>query len=163
NGGAWNTTTYSGSQYVSSWNSMTVNDGNHTITVRATDSGGKTSSASHTITTDNGLTASTMHLEPMSSNTTSGRGGKWNATITVTVGDSSHGSVDGATVDGSWSNGASGSGSCLTVAGTCNITKNNINKNSTSATFTVNSVTHGTLTYDANDNHPGNSIAVSKP
>lgn len=164
NGGPWNVTSYNGSQYVASWDSTTVNNASHTITARATDSGGKTTtSASHTVFTNNDITANTMHLEPMSSSTTSGRGGKWNATITVSVGDSAHGPVDGVTVNGSWSNGASGSGSCLTVAGVCNVTKNNINRDSASATFTVNAVTHATLTYDANDNDSGDSIIVLKP
>ena len=163
-GGPWNATGYNGSQYVTSWDSTTVNDGSHTITARATDSGGKTTtSASHTVTTDNGVTASTIHLEPMSSSTTSGRGGKWNGMITISVGDAAHAPVDGATVNGSWSNGASGSGSCVTSAGSCTITKNNINRNSTSATFTVTSVTHATLNYDSNDNDAGDSITVLKP
>ncbi|MCO5204182.1 MAG: hypothetical protein M9928_04090 [Anaerolineae bacterium] len=105
----------------------------------------------------------TMHVEALSGATSSSNGGKWNAIITVTIGDAGHGAVANATVTGVWSSGANGSGSCVTNAsGQCDIVKNNINKNSSSATFTVTDVTHASNSYDSGANHV-NSITVTKP
>jgi FtsP/CotA-like multicopper oxidase with cupredoxin domain len=113
----------------------------------------------------------TMHVGDLDGSTSIGRGGnKWNATVTITVHDNSDSPVASATVSGSWSAGASGSGSCTTDgSGQCSIIKNNINKNSSSATFTIDNVTHATLAYNAGANHDpdgdsnGTSIVVLKP
>ncbi|MCA9926513.1 MAG: S8 family serine peptidase, partial [Anaerolineales bacterium] len=113
---------------------------------------------------------SSMHVGDLDSSTATGRGGKWDATITITVHDESEAPVSGATVSGSWSAGASGSGSCVTNgSGQCSITKSNISKNSSSVTFTVSNVTHATLVYNSGANHDpdgdsnGTSIVVLKP
>ena len=87
----------------------------------------------------------------------------------ITVHDSGHNSVADATVNGSWSAGASGSNSCVTnSSGQCSITKNNINKNSSSAVFTVDSITHASLAYDSANHDPdgdsdGTTIIIAKP
>jgi beta-lactamase superfamily II metal-dependent hydrolase len=110
------------------------------------------------------------HVGDLDGSTTPANGGKWNATITITVEDATHSPVVNATVSGAWSAGASGSGSCVTNgSGQCTITKNNISKNSSSATFTVTDVTHATYTYTSGDNHDpdgdsnGTAITVTKP
>jgi hypothetical protein len=95
---------------------------------------------------------------------------KWNGTVTITVHDSGHGPVEGATVSGSWSSGATGSGTCVTSAdGTCSITKNNLKSNAGSVTFTVSSLSHGSFAYASGDNHDpdgdsnGTEIIIEKP
>jgi PKD repeat protein len=141
----------------------TLSDGSHTITATATDSTGASGSATISVAVGD---LPTMHVGGLEgSSTSSGRGGKWNATVTITVHDSSHNSVSDATVNGSWSNGASGSASCPTVAGQCSVTKNNIKQNSGSVTFTVDSVSHASNSYDPGANHDpdGTSITVVKP
>ena len=112
----------------------------------------------------------TNHVGDLDGSTSPANGGKWNATITITVEDADHNPVANATVSGSWSAGANGSDSCVTNAsGQCTITKNNINKNSSSATFTVTDVTHAAYTYASADNHDpdgdsdGTVITVNKP
>ena len=71
--------------------------------------------------------------------------------------------VTNASVSDSWSAGASGSGSCTTDgSGQCPITKNNIHKNSSSATFTVTAVSHAGKTYDPDGNN-ATSILITKP
>ena len=92
------------------------------------------------------------------------------ATVTVTIHDLGHSPVADATVVGNWSAGANGSGSCTTDAsGECSITRNNINRNRSSVTFTVNDVSHATMGYDSVGDHDpdgdsdGTSIVVSKP
>jgi hypothetical protein len=78
--------------------------------------------------------------------------------------------VSDATIDGSWSNGASGGGSCVTDAtGVCSITKVNIKGNVSSVTFTVDTVSHASLSYQSSANHDpdgssnGTRITVSRP
>jgi hypothetical protein len=98
---------------------------------------------------------STMHVGDLGSGgVQAGNGGKWDATVDILIDDNLHGSLGGATVQGSWSNGASGSDSCVTIGGSCSITKTNIHRNSSSVTFTVNDVTNGgTNNYQQSDNH----------
>ncbi len=78
--------------------------------------------------------------------------------------------VADAPVAGNWSGGYSGTAACTTDgSGTCNATSGNIHKKKSSATFTVDSVNHATLTYDAaaNSDPDGDSngtvITVLKP
>ena len=86
--------------------------------------------------------------------------------------DGGEGLISNATVSGSWSNGTSGTESCMTEqAGQCDITRTNINKNSASVTFTVDNLTHTTLYYNTGANHDdedgdssdGTTITVLKP
>jgi protocatechuate 3,4-dioxygenase beta subunit len=114
--------------------------------------------------------APASHVGDLDGSATPASGGKWNATITIRVEDAAHNPVANATVSGTWSAGASGSGSCVTNAsGLCAITKNNINKNSASVTFTVTGVSHGSYTYASGSNHDpdgdrtGTVIVVNKP
>ena len=163
-GGDWNPTTYDSGSYVATWDTTQEVDGGHTITVRATDSGNATANDAHSVITDNGNVTATMHVHSLGGMTSTGRGGKWNVIITVEINDASENDVEGALVTGSWSGGANGSGSCTTgVAGSCNINKNNINRNSASATFTVDSVTHPTLNYEPNDDEVDTSITLTNP
>ena len=63
-------------------------------------------------------------------------GSRWNASVLVTV--TQNGSPTSATVSWTWSNGASGSGTC--AATPCTVTKTGIKNSTRSVTFTVNSV-----------------------
>jgi choice-of-anchor B domain-containing protein len=113
---------------------------------------------------------STMHVGDLDGSATSGRGGKWDATVTVTVHDEAEAPVAGATVAGSWSAGASGSDSCQTDSnGTCSLTKASIHRNTASVAFTVDGVTHSVHGYDGSANHDpdgdskGTTITVLRP
>lgn len=110
------------------------------------------------------------HVGDLDGSAVSAKGGKWDATITITIGDSNHSPIASATVSGIWSGGASGSDSCVTDAsGQCAITINNINRNSSSATFTVADVIHASYAYSSAENHDpdgdsnGTVITVNKP
>lgn len=70
---------------------------------------------------------------------------KWNAIARVTVKDNDDGMVDGATVTGTWSGGATGAASCVTVAGTCTVSKNGLRSSSGSVTFTITGMSHPDL------------------
>ena len=165
--GSWNPTSYNETStlYVAIWDTTSLTDSQYTLTFRAIDSGGKSSTDSVSVITDNGNMATSMHMESLTGEAATAKGGKWNATITAIVYDSSESPQPNATVTGSWSQGATGSNSCITDAqGTCTITKNNIRRNSSSATFTVNSVTHPIAIYDATANHDNTDIVtISNP
>ena len=64
---------------------------------------------------------------------------RWNVTVTIAIHNDSEGPVGDATVRGSWSAGASGSGSCQTTAesGLCSVQKDNIKGNQGSVTGTA--------------------------
>jgi hypothetical protein len=112
----------------------------------------------------------TMHVGDLDGS--SGPVGKkgWEATVEIEVHDASHSLVANATVDGTWSGGAKGSDSCTTNAsGRCSIASGKIPDSKPSTTFTVDDVTHATLTYDPGANHDpdgdsdGTSITIFKP
>lgn len=76
-----------------------------------------------------------------------GNSGQWAALVTVTVVDRLGAPVSGATVTGAWSGAASGVGTGITGSdGTVTVLSGNI-KGGASVTFTVNNVTHSSLTY----------------
>ncbi len=114
-------------------------------------------------------TDTAMHIGDLGSATTTDRGGKWNATVVIPVhqldaAGIENGVVAGATVSGTWSNGARGSGSCVTGGtGSCSVEKTKISRRSSSATFTVDNVTANGFVYQPADNHDGNSITLSSP
>jgi hypothetical protein len=94
-------------------------------------------------------------------------GKSWRANVTVTVHDEAHAAVSSATVSGTWSDGSSGS--CTTDgAGACVVSSAKLDKTAASTIFTVDSVSHATLSYDAAANHDpdpdsdGTTITVSK-
>lgn len=93
-------------------------------------------------------------------------GKKWAATVTVSVHNEADNPVASATVTGTWSNVRNGIRSCTTDAsGTCNISES-FRTATSSATFTINTVTHSTTTYNPAANHDpdgdsdGTSITV---
>ena len=76
-------------------------------------------------------------------------GSEWQGQFTVTIVDGSNNPVANATVSGSFSGGASGTGSATTGSnGQCTITSSNTHKKNGSITFTVTNVTHSTETWD---------------
>ena len=170
-GGAWQAAAYNAvsGRYEGSWNTTSVSDGAHTVNARATDSGGNTATDSNTVTVDNVADPATSHVGDLDRGSTKQKG-TWTATVTVGVHNTAHGAVSGATVTGTWSNGATGTASCTTgTTGRCSVSKPG-NKNRTSSVrFTVTNVTKASLAYTPATNHDpdgdssGTAITVSKP
>ncbi len=109
-----------------------------------------------------------VHVGDLGTNSTSNVG-RWNAVVIVTVHDAFETPLQGVTVDGSWSNGANGSGSCITGSdGSCSISKDNLKANISSVTFTVTTLSSG-MPYQSSSNHDpdgdsnGTTIEVIKP
>lgn len=113
----------------------------------------------------------TMHVGDLDGTSSSVGRNKWRATVTITVHDATHSAVSGATVNGTWSGGTSGSDSCTTdSSGLCSLTSSNINNSQPGVTFAVTGVTHASLSYDSSANHDpdsdssnGTTITVSRP
>jgi hypothetical protein len=170
-GGAWQPALYDAGldRYVALWDTAGVGDGTHRVNARAIDSGSNIASDSNAVTVDNVAEPPTTHLGDLDRSSTS-QGSSWTAIVTLTVHDQSHNAVAGATVSGTWSNGASGPASCVTnSAGQCTLSKGSILKRMGSVTFTVNNVTHASVTYASAGNHDpdgdsnGTTITVPKP
>jgi hypothetical protein len=106
----------------------------------------------------------TMHLADLSgSAVTGGSGGRWDATVLLTVEDAGDAPVSGVSVTGNWSTGTNGSGSCNTNgSGQCSITKNNIKRNVNSVTFTVSNLAARGYDYAPSENEVSTSIVVSQ-
>jgi hypothetical protein len=144
------------------WNSTSVPDSSHTVSAKATDSIGQTGDDNVNVTVDN-VADPSIHVFDIDGFSAPGNRGKWSATATITIHNIEGNLIANATVNGSWSAGASGSGSCETDdSGQCSITKNNIKKNANSVTFTVTDVSHRDYTYQSNDNHI-DSISILQP
>lgn len=169
-GGSWQTATWNvgTGRYEASWDSTADTDGGHTINARATDSGSAVGSDAVGVAVDN-IPAALMHVGDLDGSRTSAKGGKWNPSVAVTIHAQGETPVAGATVTGAWSNGTTGSASCVTDAsGTCSVTKSNVARNTISVTLTVTNVTHPSYDYAAGANHDpdtdsdGTTIVVPK-
>lgn len=139
--------------------------GDNVISVMAHDAAGKSSVVDQLTVTYTPSGATSMHVGDLDGIASVGRRGKWNVEVIITIHDDSHALVDGATVSGTWSNGAKGGASCTTVGGTCSVTKANIKSTVGSVTFTVTGVT-GSLTYvdpDPATDPDGTAITVLSP
>ncbi len=135
--------------------------GDHVVTASVVDSEGATGEDAINVTVYDPSGPTTMSVSDLSGSGVAGaRGGKWDAVVTVTVLDNTAGAVSGATVNATWSNGTSGSGSCVTNgSGQCTISKNNLKSNVSSVTLSVTGI-DGPLTYvDSGIN----SVVVNQP
>lgn len=140
----------------------------HVITASVTDSAGNTSSSSITVSVVDTPTSNEISISDLDAIATSTGKGKWQATITVTVLDNLGQPVSDSVVNGSWSEGTSGSGSCTTDRnGSCDITKGGLKNNVLSVTFSVTGISKTLMTYvtgsnsDADGDSNGTSISVS--
>ncbi len=111
----------------------------------------------------------TIHVGDLDGASTN-QGSTWTAIVTITIHDGAENPVSDATVSGAWSNGVSGTAQCITdSSGSCTVSQSGIGKRNASVTFTVDGVSHSTLTYQSADNHDpdgdsgGTSITVNKP
>jgi len=147
--------------------------GTHVLTGTATIVSGETdtadNSASAQVTVQDPSTTTTTHVGDLDRASVS-NGNTWTANVTVTIHDNNHGLVSNATVNGSWSGGTTGTGSCTTNGnGQCTVSKSGLAKRISSVTFSVTGISHASLMYSSGGNHDpdgdsnGSSIVVSKP
>lgn len=97
-------------------------------------------------------------------------GQNWRAVVTITVHNTNHQPVANATIVGHWSNGYTGTASCVTnVSGSCTVDTGKATLGGTTITFTVDSVSHSSLPYLPSNNHDpdgdsnGRTINIQRP
>jgi hypothetical protein len=148
--------------------SVTLTVGTHTLTLTVTDNSQATGSDTVLVTVKP-FAASSTHVGDLDGSA-SGNKSAWTARVTITVHDTIHQIVAGAVVSGTWSGGASGTGTCTTGAGgACSIVSASVKKRDNTATFTVRGITASGLSYSASQNHEpdgdstGTAITIAKP
>lgn len=154
--------------YSVAWNTTTYSDGAHSVSATATDSIGQTENNSVSVSVQNAPVV-LIHVGDLDGVTATVRK-NWNATVTITVHNSGHAPVAGITVTGNWSDGTTGTSSCVTGGnGQCSVTSSDMNSKKTSVTFTISSLSGSGDSYDSGANHDpdgdsnGTSITMSKP
>ena len=96
----------------------------------------------------------TMHVGDLDGSSSTGSRNRWDATVSILVHDENENPLSEVTVSGTWSNGASGSPSCVTDgSGMCTLNKNKLKISVSSVTFTLGSLSHASIQYQAGDNH----------
>ena len=130
--------------------------------VAAYNSGGSTNSDPDSATTFGPPAAIKVHFASLTGASSGGK--KWTATATSTVHDTSHSTISGVQVNGSWSGDGSGAGNCTTdVTGTCDISLS-LRPKDNSVTFTVSSLGGSGFNHDSNADHSGeNSVEINSP
>lgn len=159
-GNSIGTDTNSSDGWSVAWLTTAVADGSHVVKAVATDTIGQTGEDSNTVTVNNSTPTLTMHVGDLTG--TASGSLRWTATVTITVHNASHQPLAGVTVTGNWSNGATGTSTCTTnSAGQCTVTKSNIQRKTTSVTFTVTNLTLTGWVYDSGANEK-TSVTVTR-
>lgn len=156
------------SPFETTWSNVAA--GSHLLMARAIDNlGAATDSATAAITV-NPSAPESMHIGDLDAAPVTTGKQTWKAVVTITVHDASEVNRAGVTISGQWSGGSSGTATCTTIAtGACQVSTGNINVKKTTATFTVNTLSHATLVYQRIANHDvdngsdGSVIMVGKP
>jgi serine protease AprX len=105
----------------------------------------------------------TVHLAGLTGTGVVIKGSSWQARVTATVRTGTT-ALAGAPVSGTWSGGASGSGSCTTTStGSCVVSSATLNAKKASATFTVTGIAATGYTYTPSANTAPSSVTVAKP
>jgi hypothetical protein len=95
-----------------------------------------------------------IHVGDLDGNRREASRGRWDAVVAITVHDVNEDPVAGVLASGVWSNGANGSGECITdTAGQCEIVKSNLKNNVSAVTFSIDGLLGSGTTYDGSSNH----------
>jgi len=139
------------------------------LTLRVTDDDGASASDTVVVVVNPPPPPTSVHVGDLEGASDANKSA-WTAQITVTVHDANHQSVSDAVVTGTWSGGASGSGTCTTdTGGACVVVSSGMRKRIATATFTVGGVTVSGHSYNAGQNHDadgdsnGTAMTVAKP
>jgi len=114
-----------------------------------------------------GTGSDSMHVSDLDGTGQANRN-QWRATVTITVVDGDGSPVADATVDGRWTTTGTGASCTTGGTGTCAVTSPWVHKQTESLTFTVDGISHGSLTYDSTANgdpdgdSDGTTITVAK-
>ena len=145
-----------------------------TFELTVTDFGGLPSSDTCTVfvkaaENDRPVNANTVHIGLLEGISIQSRRNKWNAVVDIEVHATNCDYVDGATVNGIWTGGYTGSGSCITQNGICSVTSGDINIHKSQTTFTIQNILSQNFTYSPTENHEsvgdtyGLNVTISSP
>jgi len=145
-----------------------------TFELTVTDFGGLRGSDTCTVfvkATENSqpVNASTVHIGDLEGTSFQSRRNKWKASVDIKVQDNYCDLVDGVTVNGIWTGGYTGSGSCITQEGICSVTSGDINIHKSQTKFTIQNILSPNFTYNPTENYDpdgdsdGFNITVSSP
>ncbi len=127
--------------------------GTYDVLLTVTDDQGASDTLGQQVTVSDGGGAVEMCIGGLTGAAVSESGGRWNATVTILVLDESGDPVVNANLGGSWSKGFYASSNCTTDAsGQCAVEQTGIDNKTRWASFTIDDVTHLTLTYNAAQN-----------
>ena len=102
-----------------------------------------------------------LHLKKMTASSIPGSRGKWTASVHVEVADGAGTAMQNVQVNGSWSNGAKGGGSCVTgPSGLCSVEKSALKSNVASVVFTVSNLVATGYSYDETANEADSAITI---
>ncbi len=157
------------------WNTTGASTGPHTLTASHTlaDDNAANNQASGTSTVSLPAGAANIHIGNLDG-IPSDDGTSWSAIVEITVHDTNHAPLNGATVVGAWSRNGLNANTCTTGElggnGTCIVLFPGLSKRSVkSVTFTVSSVTMTGRTYLSTGNHDpdgssnGTAVKVNRP
>lgn len=131
----------------------TLGTGSYTLTARATDNGGATTTASGITVNGTSGTTSYLYVNSITISTVNAGGGRKYGVAAVTIRDSNGNAVSNATVTGTFSGTFSESKSAVTGAdGVATLQTSSTAKGTVTISFCVTNVTHGSLSYDASQN-----------
>jgi hypothetical protein len=158
-----------------SWNTTAASLGDHTLAASHTltdDNGANNQASTISVVSATGPGDGTMHVGDLDG-IPSDDGTTWSAIVEVTIHDSNHQPLNGATIVGSWNRRGLNSDTCTTGElggnGTCIMLFPSLRTSVKSVTFTVGSVTMAGKTYASGSNHDpdgdsnGTSIKVNRP
>ena len=107
--------------------------------------------------------ATEIHLKSVTGGAIQGARGRWSATLLFEVMDNGGAPTADVLVEGDWSNGANGAGSCSTNgSGLCQVQKDNVKSSEASVDFTVTNLTGAGMTYNPAANEASPAITVFK-
>jgi hypothetical protein len=118
---------------------------------------------------DQPVNVSTVHIGTLEKYSFQSRRNKWKASVDIEIHDNNCDLVDGATVNGIWTGGYTGSGSCITQKGICSVTSGDINIRKSQTTFTIQDILSPNFTYNPSENDnpdaggDGSNITVLSP
>lgn len=168
-GGSWASATFDNLLflYTDQWDTTGLAEGDYTLNARATDSASNVTETSITVTVSSEVDP-TIHVGDLDGESSTGRGRRWNASVTITAVDASDTPVAGAEVYGLW--GAAGSVSCTTDAsGQCQVHIIGVSRQTNSVSFTVTDLYHPNYVYESSLNSDpdgdsdGTTITVDRP
>ena len=124
-------------------------DGDYTVTLTVSD---QTDSVMQSVTVHVAAEQATLHVGDLDG-TINNLGRFWQAVVTITVLADGGGPVENATVYGTWSGNASGTVTVMTdLNGQATVVSQNVLYKKDSVVFTVDNITHATLSYDPDAN-----------